>query len=60
MNLEEARRIWGSAISDEKLLQEWVDATNERLKVMHLDTAPKGATVEVDPKTGKSKSTERY
>jgi hypothetical protein len=58
MNLEEARRIWGSAIPDEKLLQEWVDATNERLKVMHLDTAPKGATIEIE--MGKSKSTEQY
>ena len=46
MTLVEARRIWGPDISED-ILREWVDSVNERQKVCHLDTEPKGETIEV-------------
>lgn len=46
MTLEEARRIWGPDIPEDTL-REWVDSVNERQKVCHLDTEPKGETIEV-------------
>jgi hypothetical protein len=45
MTLEEARRIWGHDIPED-VLREWVDSVNERQKVCHLDTEPKGETIE--------------
>jgi hypothetical protein len=46
MTLEEARRIWGPDIPED-ILREWVDSVNERQKVCHLDTEPKGETIEI-------------
>lgn len=46
MTLAEARRIWGPDIPED-ILREWVDSVNERQKVCHMDTEPKGETIEV-------------
>ena len=57
MNLDEAKRIWGDALSDEDL-KKWVELRNKINPDLDGDV-PKGATIEIDPETGKVvKSTE--
>jgi hypothetical protein len=50
MDIQEARRIWGPDMPED-VLKEWVRAVNKR----RLDDPkiPKGATIEIDEKTGK-------
>jgi len=52
MNLGEARKIWGDAMSDEDL-KKWLELTNKIKPELHGDV-PKGATIEIDAKTGKA------
>jgi hypothetical protein len=49
MNLEEARKMWGYTMPDD-ILKKWLELRN---KIVHDPSIPKGATVEVDNKTGK-------
>jgi hypothetical protein len=51
MNLDEAKKIWGDAMSDEDL-KKWLELRNKIRPELHGDV-PKGATVEIDSKTGK-------
>lgn len=51
MNLDEARRIWGGIMPDD-ILKEWLKLRNKIVPELHGDV-PKGATVEIDEKTGK-------
>lgn len=53
MGLPEARRMWGGAMNLDEL-KEWIEVKN---KIDHNScdpTIPMGATVEIDPKTGKA------
>lgn len=52
MNLDEARKIWGGAIPDEEL-KKWLELRNKIRPEFHDPKIPKGATVEIDPETGK-------
>jgi len=52
MNLDEARKIWGDAMTDEEL-KEWLELKNKRNPELDDPTIPEGATIEIDPKTGK-------
>ena len=49
MNIEEARRIWGSDMPED-VLKEWVRIVNKRRETVAQDDPkiPKGATVDVD------------
>ena len=51
MNLDEARKIWGDAMSDEDL-KKWLELRNKIKPELHGDV-PKGATIEIDSDTGK-------
>jgi len=51
MNLDEARKIW-PGVSDEDL-KEWLELRNKIAPDLHGDV-PKGATIEIDSKTGKT------
>lgn len=53
MGLPEARRIWGDAMNLEEL-KEWIEVNNSRRPEMDDPSIPKGATVEIDSKTGKA------
>ena len=46
MNLNEAKKIWGDAMSDEDL-KKWLELRNKIKPDLHGDV-PKGATVEID------------
>ena len=50
MNLDEAKRIWGDAMDDQDL-KEWLELRNKIDPDLHGDV-PKGATIEIDSKTG--------
>ena len=52
MNLDEARKIWGDAMPDEDL-KKWLELRNKIKPDLHGDI-PKGATIEIDSKTGKA------
>ena len=52
MNLGEARKIWGDAMSVEDL-KKWLELKNKIRPDLHGDV-PKGATIEIDAKTGKA------
>jgi hypothetical protein len=52
MNLDEAKRIWGDAMSDQDL-KEWLELRNKIDPDLHGDV-PNGATIEIDSKTGKA------
>jgi hypothetical protein len=58
MNLDEAKRIWGDAMTDEDL-KEWLELRNKIAPDLHGD-APKGATIEIDSKTGKAVPCDKY
>jgi hypothetical protein len=49
--LTEAKKIWGDAMTDEEL-EKWLELKNKIRPELHGDV-PKGATIEIDPKTGK-------
>jgi hypothetical protein len=52
MNMADARKIWGSMMNDEEL-KEWLDLKNKIKPEEHDSNIPKGATIEIDPNTGK-------
>ena len=52
MNIEEARKMWGDTMPDD-ILKEWLELRNKIVPGDHDPNIPKGATVEVDSKTGK-------
>jgi hypothetical protein len=52
MNIDEARRIWGDIMPDD-ILKEWLKLRNKIVPDDHDLIIPKGATVEIDEKTGK-------
>ena len=52
MNLDEAKKIWGDRMSD-KDIKEWLEIKNKIKPEFHDPKIPKGATVEIDPKTAK-------
>ena len=52
MNLEEARKMWGDTMPDD-ILKEWLELRNKIVPDDHDQSIPKGATVEIDSKTGK-------
>lgn len=49
MNIEDARIIWGTDLTEEEL-REWTEQVNAREKVYHLDDpgVPEGATICID------------
>ena len=53
MNLDEAKRIWGDAMCEEEL-KKWLELKNKRNPELDDPKFPKGATVEIDTKTGKA------
>jgi hypothetical protein len=58
MNMDEARKIWGDAMSDEDL-KKWLELKNKI--VPDLDGhVPKGATIEIDEETGKVVPRDKY
>lgn len=59
MDVKEARRIWGSNVPQD-VLEEWVAAYNKRVSVTDPNDVPKGATIEIDPKTGKGVASDKY
>ena len=52
MNFEQAKKIWGDWMPDEDL-KKWVELKNKRNPELDDPVIPKGATIEIDPKTGK-------
>ncbi|BAT22553.1 hypothetical protein [Yellowstone lake phycodnavirus 3] len=58
MKLDEAKRIWGDAMSDEDL-KKWIELRNKINPELHGDV-PKGATIEIDAKTGKAVPRTKY
>jgi len=52
MNLDQAKKIWGDAMPADDL-KKWLELKNKRRPEFDDPVIPKGATVEVDPKTGK-------
>jgi DNA helicase TIP49 (TBP-interacting protein) len=52
MNLDEAKKIWGDAMSDEDL-EKWLELRNKIRPELHDPKIPKGATIEIDSETGK-------
>jgi DNA helicase TIP49 (TBP-interacting protein) len=52
MNLDEAKKIWGDAMPDEDL-KKWLELKNKIRPELHDPKIPRGATVEIDEKTGK-------
>lgn len=58
MNLDEAKRIWGDAMSDEDL-KKWLELRNKIKPELHGDVT-KGATIEIDSKTGKAVPRDYY
>jgi len=58
MNLDEAKRIWGDAMPDEDL-KKWLELRNKIKPELHGDV-PKGATIEIDPNTGKAVPRTKY
>jgi hypothetical protein len=48
MNMNDAREIWGTMMSDEEL-KEWLELKNKIKPEEHDQTIPKGATIELDP-----------
>jgi hypothetical protein len=58
MNLDEARKIWGDAMSDEDL-KKWLELKNKVKPELH-GAVPKGATIEIDAKTGKAVPRTKY
>ena len=51
MNLDEAKKIWGDWMTEEEL-KKWLELRNKIKPELHGDV-PKGATIEIDSKTGK-------
>lgn len=51
MNFDEAKKIWGDMMPDEDL-KKWLELKNKIRPELH-GAVPKGATVEIDPNTGK-------
>ena len=51
MNFDEAKRIWGDAMSDQDL-KEWLELKNKIDPDLH-GGVPKGATIEINSKTGR-------
>lgn len=51
MNFDEAKKIWGDMMPDEDL-KKWLELRNKIRPELH-GAVPKGATVEIDEKTGK-------
>lgn len=58
MNLDEGKKIWGDAMSDEDL-KKWLELRNKIDPDLHGDV-PKGATIEIDSKTGKAVPRDDY
>jgi len=58
MNLDEARKIWDDAMSDEDL-KKWLELKNKIKPELHGDV-PRGATIEIDAKTGKAVPRQDY
>ena len=58
MNLDEAKKIWGDAMSDEDL-KKWLELRNKIKPELHGDV-PKGATTEIDSETGKAVPSDDY
>ena len=46
MNLDEAKKIWGDAMTDEEL-KKWLEMKNKRRPELDDPRIPKGATVEI-------------
>lgn len=59
MDTEQARKIWGPD-TPQDVLEEWVRMVNKRRKAFDDPRIPKGATVEIDPDTGKAVLTDKY
>jgi hypothetical protein len=51
MNIDEARKIWGDFMNEEDL-KKWLELKNKIQPDLHGEV-PKGATIEIDEKTGK-------
>ena len=58
MNLDGAKKIWGDAMTDEEL-KKWLELKNKIKPELHGDV-PKGATIEIDSKTGKALWRDEY
>lgn len=52
MNLDQAKKIWGDWMTEEEL-KEWLELKNKVDPSSCDPKIPKGATVEIDSKTGK-------
>ena len=52
MDLDQAKKIWGDAMPADDL-KKWLELKNKVNPDIDDPRIPKGATVEVDPKTGK-------
>ena len=52
MNLTKAREIWGSMMNDEEI-KEWLELRNKIRPEDHDPKIPKGATIVIEPNTGK-------
>lgn len=59
MDTEQARKIWGPDMPQD-VLEDWIRIVNKRRKAFDEPRAPKGATVEIDPNTGKAIPTNKY
>jgi len=59
MDFEQAKRIWGDWMPDEDL-KKWLELKNKRKPELDDPTIPKGATVDIDSKTGKVVSRSDY
>lgn len=59
MGLPEARRVWGDAMNLDEL-KDWLELKNKVDPSSCDPTIPKGATVEVDPETGKAVPRSEY
>ena len=58
MNLVEAKKIWGDAMSDADL-KKWLELKNKIRPDLHGDV-PKGATIEIDEETAKAVPRDKY
>ena len=52
MTLGEAKKVWGGAMTDQEL-EKWLELKNKLNPELDNTAIPKGATVEIDEKTGK-------
>ena len=59
MNLDEAKKIWGDWMTEEEL-KDWLELKNKRRPELDDPKIPKGATVEIDPETGKAVPRSEY